>query len=147
MNKKAFNTSDYVVGIFIFVLVFMSGTYLIFNFYAQDSSFVTNSGVDFKTFNNTFAKYNETISSANSLRDSIPNASADPTAFGFLNGLINTAWGTISSIFSTFNFMNTALYGLSDYLFVPKWVISIIVSIILVLIAFAIYRLIFQGDA
>lgn len=136
--------STYIIGILIFTMFIYGGISMISEFASVDSSFIDAN--KFSKFNNTFNKYNDVVSETDNLESSITNSDSDFGVFGVLNGLINTAWNTMVTIFSSFSFMDSAFNGLTEFLGVPTWTIGLILSIITIILIFAIIGAIFQRD-
>ena len=133
----------FVFGFIIFTLLIMGGISIMSEMNRENPSFINDN--KFIGFNKTFNKYNELIEASEKLESSIEGAKADKGIFGVLDSLIQSAWGTIKSFFSTFDFVKTAFGGLSSVFGIPYWVSSLITSLVTILFVFSIYSLIFQG--
>jgi hypothetical protein len=102
---------------------------------------------DLKTFNNTFNKLDDVNTYSNNLASAM-NTSPEQGTFGFINSLINIAWNTVKNIFTSFTF-TAEFFGafLSYPIFgIPSWVVTSIISIITIIIAFAIIKAIFGSS-
>lgn len=133
----------FIFGFIIFTLLIMGGISIMSEFSKVNPEFINDER--FESFNRTFNRYNEVISSGEDLQASIEDANPEKSVFGVLDSLINSAWGTLKSFFSTFSFMSDAFEGLTSVFGVPYWVSALITTLIVVMLAFAIYSLIFQG--
>ena len=99
----------------------------------------------FTSFNRTFNRYSEMVGAGQTLNTSVAGAVPEKSVFGVLDSLINSAWGAIKSFFSTFSFMGDAFKGISSVFGIPNFVTELIITLIIVMFAFSIYSLIFQG--
>ena len=144
MDKNGFMISNYVVAIIIFSIVIISGIGIIYQFASVDNTFMPNDEIS--NFNSTFNKYNEINNSVGDLKTSITDSKAEPSIFGVLDGLVTTGWSAIRSTYSSFNFMTSSFNQLSYYLGINQQIIYLLASIITVLIAYAIFKLIFQTE-
>lgn len=133
----------FIYGFIIFTLLIGSGVYIMSEFSREDSNFINND--KFKSFNRTFNRYQEITDTGEELEASITDAEPERSLFGVLDSLINSAWGAIKSFFSTFSFMSDAFTGISSVFGLPTWISALITTLIIVMFAFSIYGLIFQG--
>ncbi len=134
--------SKYIIGIIIFTLFIMGGIAMIGEFGLVDPSFIADDR--YTQFNDTFNKYTDVTAQADTLQEDIEGADTDWGAFGVLNSLIGVAWNTVTTIFTSFSFMNDAFIGLNTIFGVPIWVSSLIIAIVIIIIVFAIISAIFQ---
>lgn len=137
--------SSLITGVIIFTLFIFGGVAMIGEMATKDSTFVDNQ--KYIQFNNTFNKYTQLQSSVNSTQASIENSNADFGLFGVLNGLIQVAWNTILTVFTSFSFINDILNGLYSVFGIPSWVGNLLISLVSITIVFGIFALIFQRDA
>lgn len=133
----------FIYGFIIFTLLVVGGITIMTSFSAVDSDFINDER--FVSFNRTFNQYDEVIDTGEYLNRSIAGAEPEKSLFGVLDSLINSAWGTIKSFFSTFAFMSSAFNGMNAVFGIPTWVGALITTLIIVMFAFSIYSLIFQG--
>jgi hypothetical protein len=133
----------FIFGFIIFTLLIMGGITIMSELANKNADFVNNE--KFASFNRTFNRYNELIASGEELKASVEDSQPEKSLFGVLDSLINAAWGSIKSFFSTFSFMSDAFGGLTSVFGVPYWVSALITTLIIVMFAFSIYSLIFQG--
>lgn len=136
--------SQYIAGILIFVLFISGGVFMIGSFMDNDPTIVDSS--KYQQFNGTFNKLDDVTNTVDNLQDNIENADTDFGIFGVLNSLISTAWNTLKLLFSSLGFMNAVFGGLYSFLGIPFWVGNIIISLVTVMICFAIFGAIFQKD-
>jgi uncharacterized membrane protein len=136
---------NFIFGFIIFTLIIISGITILTEYNNVKPGIVNDDR--FRAFNETFNKYSDVISSGDNLQSGIEDSNPEKSIFGVLDSLINSAWGTLKSFFSTFSFMSTAFGGISVVFGIPSWVSALITTMILVMIAFSIYSLIFQGKA
>jgi len=134
----------YIIGIIIFTMVIIGGLGMIGELNDNDASYVDTE--KYTQFNQTFNTQKAIESNVTGIRDSLLNADTQPGLFGVLNALINAAWGILTGIFSSFAFMGDAMMGLSEMFGVPAWIPIMLILIVTVLFAFAIFSAIFQRD-
>jgi len=135
---------SYITGIIIAMFFVIGGVALINEMREDNSSF--DAGDRTGEFNRTFNKLDDVSTEVNTLEDNIKNSDDDFGVFGVLNSLIFSSWTTIKLLFTSFNFMDDVLGGLTDVFGVPAWIPLIIGLLITTMIVFAIYRMIFQTE-
>lgn len=139
--------SDYIMGIIMFTLVMTAGIGMIVVLRNNDLALFSASDSDkFEQFNRTFNKLEDANSSIYAIQNNIENVEEDPSIFGMLNALIAGAWNTLRLLFTSFGFMNSVFIGFSTFFGVPAYIMGIILLIPIIIIGFAIFSAIFQGD-
>ena len=136
----------YIIGIIMFVFIIMSGISLLSALNDTDPTYIDNT--KFTEFNDTFNKYNEITTKVDDLKSGIEDAEPgqDYGTLGVLSALISSGWNTLQLLFQSFGFMSDVFNGLSDVFGIPAWVPVLIISIITVILVFAIYGAIFQRE-
>lgn len=132
----------YIFGIIIFTMIIIGGVTMISNMSETSTTFV-NTG-EFNKFNSSFNKLNDVTSQVGSLENKVTNSSIDVGTFGVLNSLIQTTWQGIKLITINFDFMSETYNALDDTFDIPKWVISLIILLITVMIIFSVIGAILQ---
>jgi len=144
MNKKAVtDIKVYIISIILFTFVVLGGLGILNQFQDGDSSFITDSE-KYAEFNRTFNQYNTINSRVDAIQNSFDGASGDIGVLGFLPALIGSAWNTLKLTFSSFSFMTSVFLGMNSIFGVPAWIPSLIIMVIVVIIAYAMYKAIFQ---
>lgn len=138
-NKGEAKPRNWLIGLLIFGLV-------IAGVMAMLSQVGTDLNGDTSTFNNTFNKLNEIRNSTDSIDDEISSSRDSVGVLGFLNAMIGSSWVTMKMLFTSFTFINDIFYATQGLFGVPVWVTSTIVSIITIIIVFAVLRAILQTD-
>jgi len=135
----------YIIGIIMFVFFILGVISLITEFDNADANFMdSNDDDDFVKFNRTFNKLDDINESVNNIKDNVIDADVDEGTFGVLNSLINSAWNTLKLLFNSLSFMNSVFEGLSEIFGIPSWVSTLLILLVVVVIAFAIYSALFQ---
>lgn len=136
----------YAIGTVLFTIIIVCGVTLIGIMKSNDNTFA--SGEDFKQFNKSFNKLNDVTKTSSELKNRIEsNETLSLGLFGVINALAGSAWNTLKITFSSFSFMTNAIsdiplvFGEEAF---PSWVGSLIISIIIIVIAFAIYKALFK---
>lgn len=144
---------QYIIGIVMFMFIIVGGIALL-NIYADNDAVFVNDE-RFASFNKTFNKVDDVQDIADDLQSSIEQNDEESnsgiwgvltTGAGFLDTLINGAWNTIKLLVSSLSFMNDAYNGLNTFFGIPTWVSALIITIITIVIVFAIFGAIFQRD-
>jgi len=144
MNKKGVSDiGNYIISIIIFTFFIVGGISMIASFSSYDNTFIGDAE-KYQEFNNSFNTYDDIQDNVGDIESSIKNTEADAGLFGFLNALIGSAWNTLKLTFSSFTFMTSAFLGLNTVFGIPVWIPTLIGLIITIIIAFAIYKAIFQ---
>lgn len=135
----------YITGIIIFTFFIVGGVSMIS--ILGDSDATLTQDTKFQRFNQSFNVMGDVSSSVGDLESGITEADTDFGTFGVLNALISSAWQSVRLLFSSFGFMTGVWSGMSELFGVPAWVAGLIALLVTVMIAFAIYTLIFQREA
>ena len=139
------NISTYIIGAIILCLIVAGGASLMGMVADKDISAIN--GQDMANFNSTFNKQAIVVEKVNSMKDAITtNAQPEFGLFGVLNGLIQTAWNVLQTVFTSFDFVTDIFAKLDDYYGIPAWVGTLVTALIFVVIIFAIFGAIFQRD-
>lgn len=134
----------YIFGIIMFTFFVVGGMSILGILNEAKPSLNVTDGYD--QFNRSFNKLDDITIQVDTLESNIENADPDVGLFGVLNGLIQTAWNSLSLIFTSFSFMDGALEALSTVFGVPTWIPLIITLLITVVLVFAILSAIFQRE-
>jgi len=132
----------YIIGIILFVIIIVGGVSMLSELNKSDPTFTDSE--DFTQFNKSFDKLNDVTAATDSLESGIEEAKPDLGFFGVLNALISSVWNTVKLTFNSLNFMNSVFNAGSTVFGLPTWIGSLIISIVTVIIAFAIYKAIFK---
>jgi len=133
----------YIIAIIVFTMVIMGGIGFISSFFADNMEKVDSD--KFQSFNKTFNQYDALQQKVDSLEDAT-QSDPDPGLFGFLDSLVSAAWTSIKTVLTSFGFMATVFGGLTTIFGFPAWVGALIMSIITILVVFAIFSAIFQKE-
>ena len=134
----------YITGIIIFTLFIIGGIAIIGELTHEDAGFVDDE--KFSSFNDTFNVYDDITTEVGDLRSDIEDADTDFGLFGVLNSLISSSWQSLKLLISSFGFMDAVFNGLESFVGIPGWVGGLLILLVTVLLAFAIYSAIFQRD-
>jgi hypothetical protein len=132
-----------IYGFIIFTMVILGGIGFMSGFAVHSPTFINND--KFKSFNDTFNQYGALEGNVSNMKDNLANSRANTGVFGMLDGLINVAWNSLKTIFTTFSFITTAFTGISSVFGLPVWVGALVTTMAVVMIVFSLYSLIFQG--
>ena len=94
----------------------------------------------FKEYNATFNKFNTIKSNAEETANQIEDGKPISGVLGILNGLIESSWGSLKLIWNSVSTMNTIISETASGgmgIPIPTWLTGMIITIILVTIAFA----------
>jgi hypothetical protein len=136
---------DYLVGIVLFTFVIMGGMLVISEFNSKSPVFASDE--DIIKYNSTFNTFDKITTQVDSLKGNIEDADNDFGFFGVLNSIIGSTWQAVKLFFYSFSFMDDIFYGMSTYFGVPTWVPTLIITLITIMIVFAIWSLVFNRDA
>lgn len=137
-------TRHYILGVIMMMFFVVGGVSLLSEYRTADATFDATDRTG--EFNRSFNQLEAVQTQINTIES---NFESDPEwgVFGALNALIKSAWNTFSLIFTSWGFMDSVFDGMYQMFGIPSWVSVFIGMIITVIIAFAIYSLIFQKDA
>lgn len=135
----------YIIGIIIFTFFIVGGIAILTEFNNARPGFVDDE--KFTQFNSSFNKMNDLTGAVEDLENTITESDEDQDLgiFGVLDALINTGWNTLKLLFTSFGFMEAIFASLSMF-GVPTWVGALLVLMVTVMIAFAIYTAVFQRE-
>jgi hypothetical protein len=136
--------TTYIVGIIIFTFFIVGGVALIGEMRDTNPDFINNQKYD--QFNSTFNVLDDVTGEVGTIQDNIANADTDFGLFGVLNSLISSAWQTLRLLFSSFGFMNTVFIGFSTFFGIPAWVSGLIILLVTIMFAGAIFAAIFHRE-
>lgn len=134
----------YLIAILLFGLVVGGGVAMLSEVRSVNPTFGESD--DLAEFNDTFAIMDEAVSRTDSLEEDMKSLKTEQGLFGFLNSLIGGAWNTLVLLGDSFNFMDSVFDGLYTFFGIPVWVSTVIISIITVILVFALFSAIFQRD-
>lgn len=129
---------NFIVAMLIFCVFIVGGIFLITDFGINDSQ----TG----EFNNTFYIVNNITGDIGNIRGSIESSDNDFGAFGVLNGLINSAWTSLKLLFGSYDIAQAVFDDAGKFLGIDATIVLLLGSIVLVIIAFAMWSAIFQRD-
>lgn len=135
--------SHYIVGIILFTFAIMGVLGLMTAFDQQDENFLDDE--EYYAFNTTFNKYDNLNSNIDELQGRLSSDTEEGT-FGVLNSLIKIGWNSLTTLLTSFSFMEDVFNGMTTFFGVPYWIPALIIMLITTLIIFAIFGAIFQKD-
>lgn len=128
----------------LFTIVIVGVVYILNDIQAGDpgdpsTSATLMSDTDLHTFNNTFNKQQNLTNNIESLQSNMQHLSVDnlQSAITLPIALIQTAWGMVKFVFSSFSFMNSAIEGLSGYIGIPPIITTLTILIIVSIFVFS----------
>ena len=139
-----FTPRNYVVGIIIFTFFIVGGVAMIMDITKDNPSL--RDAEKFGKFNSTFNKYNNITGYGDDLRGSIEDSDSSNNEWGVAGSLLLGAWNTLKLMFGSLSFMTSVFGGLYDVFSIPRWVGSLLITLVTIMIAFAIFSAIFQRD-
>ena len=148
-NKGITSLSTYAITLVIIGMVF-TGMLTMMSIANQDSTdFLTGEEeTSYSSMNTTFGTFlDDTIDDNTQYQEAINGTPEDSGSFGFLDTLVNSGFSTFKNIFSSYGAVSGVLGNIDALgLGIPSWVGTALLSMILILIAFGIYRFIFKVD-
>lgn len=147
-NKGVAKISTYLIALVVVGMVFsgLLGMMQIAN--TESATFLTGEeDQEFTNLESHFGEFlNNTIEDNTQFEDSM-NSTTQPGEFGFLDTLVNSGFSTLKNIWSSFGIVSLVLNNIDSWgLPIPSWVGAALLSMIVILIAFGIYRFIFKVD-
>lgn len=143
MNKKGdIKPRDWIIASGIFVMLFSSLMWIIAEAQKEDATFVDTD--ELTNLNNTFNKFDEYNATVTRLQSNIQGIGAGEGPFGFLDNLINLGWNTLKLLGQEFNFMFSAITGLTTTFGIPAFITLTFIAIISIIFVSAILGVIFN---
>lgn len=99
-----------------------------------------------KRFNNTFNSLEDYQDTADDLQSETQNVVGEQGLFGFLNSLINQAWNTLRTLFTSFGFITSAISAISNFFGIPAFITGIGTAVITLVFVFGVLAVIFNRD-
>lgn len=128
----------YLIGIVIFMVVIGGGVYILGSFHNADNS-IDSSG-ELSQFNDSLYKASNITKVINDLDASINSVTSEKVgALGWLNALLGSAFNGLKLIGQSVGFMKVVASEAGVILGIPSFIISLLVLITIIIIAFAIY--------
>jgi hypothetical protein len=143
MSKGNILPSSFVMGALVFGLFITAGISILTDFWMANPSV---DGSQISSFNKTFDTYSKAKTETDTLTQQFTSSEADTSVFGMLNALITVSWGVIKSVFSSFSFMFSTIYGITSFFGVPLWITNSIMALVSVGLVFAVISAILQRD-
>lgn len=136
----------YIIGVIIFTFFIVGGIAMLTEFGNKNPTFIADD--KFNDFNTSFNKMNDLTESVNGLEDRITESGEDQDlgVFGVLDALINTGWNTLKLLFTSFGFVEDVFTSLGTFFGIPGWVAALLILLVTVMIAFAIFTAVFQRE-
>jgi len=137
---------DYLISFAVFTFLIVGGVALLGGFREYDSSFANDA--KFSEFNESFSKVSDFESQTDKFKGVFNSSDEDNKfgLFGVLDALIETAWYSLKSVFTSFSFIFDVFTSTTSIFGIPAWIPSLIISIIVIILTFAIFSAIFQRD-
>jgi hypothetical protein len=136
---------SYVIGTIIIGVLITCGVVFIASFRSVDPTYGT-SDANFDQFNRTFNKLDRAMNATKGLENTITNSENDYGPLGAVGSLFATGWNALKGIFSSFSFIGEILIGVSSFFGIPTFITGAIISIISIVIVFAIFSAIFSKE-
>ena len=136
--------STYIIGIIIFTFLLVGANVLFAETFVNDQDKLTSER--YVSFNKTFNKMSNVTDNVDDIEENLINSNTDPGLFGVLNSLIQSTWQSLRLITQSFVFMIDIFYGLFTEFGIPKFIPTLIIALVVVVLAFSIYSAIFQRD-
>jgi hypothetical protein len=131
------DVKSYMIGVILFILVIASGVFILGSFYSEDSSIDMVGQVS--QFNSSLNLASNMTTAAQGVSDSIEKAGNSSSPLGWLDVLVGSTFTGLKAISGTMSFMNVAAAQSSSMFGIPSFVYPLLVLIILLIIAFAIW--------
>lgn len=135
-----------IIASIVSAIVLLSFLYMMTQFNNDSGNFNDSTGlfVNLTSKSNTY--YYNINTTSGDLQNKIQNASTETGVLGALNGLIQTAWGGLKSIFTSLTFITDFGKFAFVVLKLPTFFIVLVGAIITVIIVFSIWSAIFQKE-
>jgi len=133
--------STYIIGVIMASFIIMGGIGFMTVFSDHDDTYLDDP--IYSDFNETFNKYQKTQDAVDELGSAL-DTEPDWGVFGAINAMAQVAWNTLILLPTSFDFVNSAITGLSTVLGLPTWVGGTILASITVMIVFAIFGAVFN---
>lgn len=131
---------NYIIAVIIFVF-FITGTVSLMGILGEHKPSYADDR--YSEFNDTFNVYQQINESVGNIQNDIQNTT---TGDNFLDSLIGGSYTTLRLMFTSLGFMRIVFGGVATFFGVPVWIPTILFMIVTVVIAFAIFRAIFQRE-
>ncbi len=138
------NPKNIIIGVIVCLIAVLGGIGMMNEIRTVEPSFF---GDNFTQFNATFDKYSQLDRNITSMRTTVENSNVGTGLWGILEGIMISVWSVVKNIFSSLQFINVMLGGLNTYLGIPSWFGSLIFGIVVVVIAFWVFGIVFQGQS
>lgn len=149
-DKMVNDVQDYIIGVIYLTLIIVGGLAFMSEM-RSNSPEAQISNLD--EFNDSFNKYETLQSEVTDLQNSVSTNSTGffGQTFGAIEGLVSGAYNTLGLVFTSFSFVTSTnpsnpgiLYSMHTRYGVPAWFPILLVSIIIIIIVFSIYKAVFQ---
>jgi len=135
----------FVYGAILFTLIIVGGVAMLNEFNNNSASLLAETE-HYADFNATFNKFNELNDSVDTLTGSLDKTNPDVKDGTFLGDLIRGSWSTLKTIGTSFEFMSDGFNGLTEFFGVPAWIPALLISLVGIMLVFAIWSAVFQRE-
>jgi hypothetical protein len=124
------------IGIIFGLIIIISGISLLSWSVSQNTNSMTQT--ELQALNNTFQNniYTTVQDQVYNLNSSISTATANAGFFGMIESLINVAWNSLKSMFSSIGFALVFMTGVSSYMHINPFIVGLLFSVLIVMLAF-----------
>jgi len=136
--------SSLIIGLVFGLMIILSGTFIISEINTSDNTFYSQS--EFTAFNNTFAKVDKMQEYSDKIEDSISNSKPKWFDLSGIGALIETVWSTLTSIFSSIDFMFTMVREIPVFFGIPPFLANLFIMVLIFIVGFAIFSAVWQND-
>lgn len=112
------------------------------NYYSPQ--LLANATKDYQSLNATLTKIYSGINETSTQINRSLGSEIEEGTWGFFDSLIKTVTVSLKTVAKSFTFLTNFMFKISDYLPIPNWVGSLLATIIILLIGFAIWKAIFK---
>ena len=102
------------------------------------------SSTELEKYQNTFDRSSDYSTSSTTVKTNTESISGSDGLFGFINSLVNNAWNSVVTLFTTFSFISDVIGGISATFGIPSVITTIGIAIVTFTLGFGILAFIFN---
>jgi len=130
-----------IIGTVIMVIIATCGISLMAQVNSENSVFLEGNTLKMTSINNTFNSISTGLDTvAESVNSTLTDKGESPGTFGFIDDLFKSVTSTFKTIGTSFGFLRDFIRNLDAWLPIPSWIGGFIVTILVIIIGFALIK-------
>ena len=142
-----FEIGGYLAAVVVFMILVLGSINIMSNVFDPSNTGTAFNNTEYADFSAAFNQSGQLESDISHLKNDVNGTTPgeDSGLLGSINSLIKTGFTGVKFMLTSFTLMDAVFNSLSRIFGIPDWVSTLIISLITILIIFAIFKLIFRS--